>query len=196
MWHQRLGHPSSQTLSRLLSGHQIKVSGYSTSSLCSSCQLGRKTKLSFLPSSCVTTGPLQLIHTDVWGPTPLSSISGFKYYVIFVDDWSRFTWLFPLRYKSEVFSTFQQFKNLVENQFDLKIKVMRCDNGGEYTSVVFQSFLSSHGIAQQFTSPHTPEQNGMAERNIAILLNLPEPYLRSHHCLLNFGLKWFKHQFT
>ncbi|PRQ16309.1 putative RNA-directed DNA polymerase [Rosa chinensis] len=172
-WHKRLGHPSPQALRRLVSHHQLNVlCSSSPPPLCSDCQLGRRSKLPFVNSSCTTTAPLQIIHSDVWGPTSILSVSGFKYYVLFIDDWSRFTWLFPLHCKSEVFHSFQKFKLLVENQFDTKIKSLRCDNGGEYTSAVFQSFLSNNGIAQQFSCPHTPEQNGMAERKHRHLIEL------------------------
>ena len=73
------------------------------------------TQLPFSPSHSCTKFPLELVHNDVWGPAPISSINGFRYYVIFVDDFTRFTWFFPLRHKSQVFSSFQHFKTTMEN---------------------------------------------------------------------------------
>ena len=86
-----------------------------------------------------------------------------KYYVIFVDDFSRFTWLFLLKQKSEVFTVFLHFKTLVENQFGLKIKTLRTDGGGEYVNNSFKSLCLDHGIHHQLSYPYTPQQNGVAE---------------------------------
>jgi hypothetical protein len=116
-WHLRLGHPSTSTLHHILSTAQLPASktGKNSSCFCRHCPLGKSSKLPFFPSQCNSTAPLQLIHSDVWGPSPVPSISGFKYYVIFIDDWSRYTWLFPLKSKSDVPSIFSHFKALVEN---------------------------------------------------------------------------------
>jgi len=91
-------------------------------------------------------------------------MSGCRFYVIFVDDFSRFTWLYPLINKSEVFSYFVKFKLLVEKQFSTSIKQFQTDNGGEYTSTQFKHFLEKHGILHRRTCPHTSQQNGVAER--------------------------------
>ena len=107
---------------------------------------------------------LQLVHSDVWGPAPIPSVLGYKYYVIFVDDFGRFTWLFLLKQKSEVFNVFLHFKALVENQFRVKIKTLRTDGGGEYVNNSFKSFCLNHGIHHQLSCPYTPQQNGVAER--------------------------------
>ena len=98
---------------------------------------------------------LVVVHSDVWGPAPLSSILGFSYYMIFVDDYTRFTWLFLLKHKHEVLSVFKHFKALVENQFSTKLKVLRTDNGTKYTNSAFQAFCSSHSILHQTSCPHT-----------------------------------------
>lgn len=172
LWHRRIGHPSSYTLHHLLANEQLHFPSAKSSFVCSDCQLGWHSMLPFPTSSSFTSSPPELVHTDVWGPAPTSSVTGFRYYIIFVDDWSRFTWLFPLRHKSDVFTTFQHFKSLVEKQFNLQIKTLRCDNGGEYTSTSFRTFLANHGIQQQFSCPHTPEQNGLAERKHHHILEL------------------------
>ncbi len=108
--------------------------------------------------------PLELVHSDVWGPAPISSINGFRYYVIFVDDFTRFTWFFPLRHKSQVLSSFQHFKNTMENFLGKSVKVLCTDCGSEYTHNEFRNFCSTNGILHQFTCPHTSQQNGVAER--------------------------------
>ena len=77
-------------------------------------------------------GALELIHSDVCGPMPSSSISGYVYYVSFIDDYSHKTWIYFLKYKDEVFNKFKEFKALIENLSERKIKIPRSDNGGEY----------------------------------------------------------------
>ena len=112
----------------------------------------------------VSTSLLELVHSDVWGPSPLTSLLGFNYYVIFVDDYSWFTWLFLLKHKNEVLSVFKHFKSMVETQFSSKLKILRTNNGSEYINNDFKSFCSISGILHQSSRPHTFEQNGVLER--------------------------------
>jgi transposase InsO family protein len=101
---------------------------------------------------------------------PSSSISGYVYYVSFIDDYSRKTWIYFLKTKDEVFSKFKEFKALIENLSERKIKILRSDNGGEYTSKEFVNFCKDVGIKRELTTPYNPQQNGVAERkNITIL---------------------------
>jgi transposase InsO family protein len=101
---------------------------------------------------------------------PLSSISGYVYYVSFIDDYSRKTWLYLLKSKDEVFNKFKEFKALIENLYKRKIKIIRSDNGGEYTSKEFMNFCKYVGIKRELTTPYNPQQNDVAERkNITIM---------------------------
>ncbi|KAI0524563.1 hypothetical protein KFK09_003940 [Dendrobium nobile] len=118
------------------------------------------------------SAPFMLIHTDVWGPAPVSSLNNSRYYMIFIDDHTRFGWLYLMNTKSEILTKFQQFASLIQNQFNTKIKTLRSDAGGEYTSYLFKSYLLAQGIAQQFCCPHTPEQNGLVERKHSHLLDI------------------------
>lgn len=118
-------------------------------------------KLPFVESSLVSIAPLELIYSDVW-TSPVFSIDGFKYYVVFIDHFSKYVWLYPLKHKSDVLSTFTAFKALVENYFKSKSVTLYSDNGGEY--IALRSFLSSKGITYLTTPPHTPEHNGISER--------------------------------
>ena len=86
------------------------------------------------------------------------------YFATFIDDFSQKTWIYFLKGKDEVFSKFKEFKALVENSTNRKIKVLRSDNGGEYTSKDFNSFCKSTGIKREFTVPYNPQQNGVAEQ--------------------------------
>ena len=105
-----------------------------------------------------------LVHSDVCEPMSVHSFNGYNYYVTFIDDYSRKTWIYFLKAKSEVFERFWEFKTLVENQSGKKIRVLRTDNEGEYTSNEFMKYCSTKGINKEHTVPHTPQQNGVAER--------------------------------
>lgn len=142
VWHQRLGHPSSSVFQQLLKNQNLPLSGSEDKTrICESCQLGKSKQLPFCESTRISTSPLEIIHSDVW-TSPVSSLSGSKYYVLFVDDYSRFTWLYPLLNKSDVYQCFVKFTLLVENLFSTKIKQLQSDNGGEYTSTLFKQFLT------------------------------------------------------
>lgn len=132
--------------------------------MCDACQLGKSSHLSFSDSQFVATRPLQRVHCDLWGPSPVLSVQGFKYYVIFIDHWSRYCRFFPLKYKSDFYSTFCKFQSLVENQFNSKLGIFQCDGGGEFISQQFLSHLARCGIQQHISCPYTPQQNGLAER--------------------------------
>jgi transposase InsO family protein len=95
---------------------------------------------------------------------PLKSLGGSLYYVIFIDDYSRKTLLYLLKTKDEVFSKFQDFKAEIENLTNKKIKTLRTNNGGEYTSKEFVDFCKSAGIRRDLTVPHNPQQNGVPKR--------------------------------
>ena len=91
---------------------------------------------------------LELVHSDVFGPMPVPSLGKSMYYVSFIYDFSRNTWIYFLRKKSEVFEKFKEFKALVESQTEKKIKVLRTDNGGEFCKKEFEEFCKKCGIAR------------------------------------------------
>jgi len=109
-----------------------------------------------------TSAPLELIFSDVWGPAPIFSSDGFRYFVIFIDAHTKHIWYYPLVVKSDVFSTFQCFQTLVERQFSLKIKPVQTDWGGEYRKL--NKFFQTIGFHHRLICPHTHEQNGTVER--------------------------------
>ena len=163
LWHARFGHPQDRVLSHILQ-KSVNPSLSVISQFCKHCTQGKMTQLPFSHSNTIASSPLEIVYSDVWGPAPISSINGFRYYVSFIDAYSRFTWFFPLKYKSQVLSSFMHFKNTMENLLGTTIKIFRTDCGGEYSKNSFQSFCSSHGILHQFTCPHTSQQNGVSER--------------------------------
>ena len=166
LWHHRLGHPSDKVLNISLSFiDRVCISSTNkTLSHCKHCLSGKMHQFSFPISNFHASKPLELVHSDVWDPAPVKSSNDFQYYVLFVDAYSKFTWLYLLKHKSDVLEVFKFFKAFVENQLNSKIKILKSDNGGEYTSNAFKHFCASHGITHQFSCPHTPQQNGVAER--------------------------------
>ncbi|KAG7599419.1 Integrase catalytic core [Arabidopsis suecica] len=157
MWHARLGHPHSRALKLMLPS----ISFDHTS--CEACILGKHCKSVFPKSSTIYEKCFDLVHSDVW-TSPCLSRDNNKYFVTFIDEKSKYTWITLLPSKDRVFEAFINFQHYVTNQFNAKIKVLRTDNGGEYTSQKFKEHLTKHGILHQTSCPYTPQQNGVAER--------------------------------
>ncbi|RVX04050.1 Retrovirus-related Pol polyprotein from transposon TNT 1-94 [Vitis vinifera] len=137
LWHHRLGHASTDILAK---SHRLPT---------------------HLSLSCASK-PLELVHTDLWGPASVKSTSGARYFILFLDDYSRYTWFYPLQTKDQALPAFKKFKLQVENQFDAKIKCLQSDNGGEFRS--FKTFLQQTGIFHRFSCPYNSAQNGRVER--------------------------------
>jgi hypothetical protein len=130
VWHQRLGHPSISILQHLFRHQHLPLLGLvSQSTVCECCQLGKSKQLPFSESIRSSSSPLEVIHFDVW-TSPVPSLSGCKFYVLFIDEYSWFTWLYPIMNKNEIFQCFIKFKLLVENLFSTTIKYFQTDNGG------------------------------------------------------------------
>ncbi|MDV3180574.1 MAG: hypothetical protein Q8829_02745, partial [Candidatus Phytoplasma australasiaticum] len=127
-WHNRLGHPSTRILSHVLSSQNLCASHSTKTLSCNACFCNKSHKLPFGTNSLVSTAPLQLVYTDVWGPCELS-VDKFRYYVIFVDHFSKYTWLYPMHKKSDVSILFPKFKSLVEKYFQLPLISLYSDNG-------------------------------------------------------------------
>ena len=107
---------------------------------------------------------LELVHSNVCGPLQVESIGGSRYFVTFIDDYSRCVSIHFIKYKTEVFEKFKHFEAMVTKECGLPIRKLRTDNGGEYMSKDFQTYLALKGIEHQLTVPHSPQQNGVAER--------------------------------
>lgn len=166
IWHKRLGHLNMRSMNLMKNG---LVSGMvfdnTNFNPCIACIEGKQTKLPFPKKSFNRSQELLgLVHTDVCGPMQVASLNGSHYFVTFIDDFSRKTFIYFMNRKNEVFEKFKLFKVLVENQQSRKIKILRSDNGGEYVNGVFQEYLRSCGIKHETTVPHCSQQNGVAER--------------------------------
>jgi transposase InsO family protein len=104
------------------------------------------------------------VHIDIVGPTTTKGLKGEKYFMLLVDDYRRMIEVFFLRNKSKDFEKFKVYKEMVENEMDSKIKCLRSDNGGEFTSKEFMDYFRRHGIKRKFSIARTPQQNGVVER--------------------------------
>ena len=132
---------------------------------CEACVSGKHHRSPF--PVCADTHskePLDLIHSDVCGKLNTKLLGGAEYFLTFVDDKTRYVWVYPLKHKDEVFEHFLEWKALVEKSNGLKLKAIHTDNGGEYSSKKFESYFKSEGIRHERTVPKTPVQNGIAER--------------------------------
>jgi hypothetical protein len=165
LWHRRYAHINYQALpflKRMVEGIPELQSTHE--GICKGCALGKNIKKPFPSNNNRSKEILDLIHSDVCGSMPVKSLGGSLYYVTFIGDYSRKTWLYLLKTKDEVFNKFQEFKAEIENLRNKKIKILRTDNGGEYTSKEFVAFCKLAGIRRELTVPHNPQQNGVAER--------------------------------
>lgn len=105
-----------------------------------------------------------MIHSYVWGPSPTNTISGARWFVTFVDDCTRMTWLYLLKRKDEVFGVFNTFHTMIQTQFSAKIKILRSDNWGEYAGRDFSKYFHKYGLIHEFSCSQTLQQNDVAER--------------------------------
>ena len=180
-WHPRLGHVNYETVRQLFTQHMGKdtdsiLAGRSLAPLsaanpppaCDACHLGKSHRAS-LPkvSTSRSKAPLELVHSDICGPFRIPSLGGARYFILFIDDFSRYVWFRPMQYKSEATAAFKAYQAQAERQHSSaghRIKELRFDGGGEFRSSNFRAYLESIGIRVQQTSADTSEQNGVAER--------------------------------
>lgn len=182
LWHMRYGHLNFGDL-KLLSTKEM-VRGLSPidppNQVCEGCLLGKHARNSF-PKEATSraTNPLQLIHTDLCGPITPPSLGKNNYFILFIDDFSRKTWVYFLKEKSQAFEAFKIFKAMVEKEKGLKIKSMRSDRGGEFLSKDFIKYCENNGIRRFLTAPYSPQQNGVVERKNRTILNMVRSMLKN-----------------
>ena len=122
---------------------------------CSFCILGKFAKLPFATVEHTSNAPFQIIHSDIWGPSSILFFHGYRYFVVFIDDFTRFSWIYFLKNKSDVYDIFLNFKALIETQFSTKIKAFHSDWGSEYQKL--NKYFQSNGIIHQIACPYTHE---------------------------------------
>ncbi|KAG8501711.1 hypothetical protein CXB51_004699 [Gossypium anomalum] len=149
VWHSRLGHPCKNTLLKALSHCNVSFDTNKESFSYVACHLGKEHKLPFFMSETKYSAHLQLVIADVWGPAPITS-NGFRFYVAFTDTYTRYTWVYFLRKKSEVLIVFLNFHRQAERFLGLQLRAIQTDGGGEFQ--VLRQYLTQHGILQRLPS--------------------------------------------
>jgi transposase InsO family protein len=152
--------------------------------VCESCVLSKHHRSSFAKEvNWKANKALELVHTDVCGPIKPMSTGQNRYFLTFIDDFSRKTWIYFLKRKSEVFNCFKDFKAIVEKQSGYKIRTVRSDQGGEYTANDFEVFYTQQGIRHQTTPAYTPQLNSVAERKNRTILDIARSLLKAKKLL-------------
>ncbi|CAI5956031.1 unnamed protein product [Closterium sp. NIES-65] len=210
LWHHRLGHPSVQRLRAMHS--RYLVSGLprvlpalppSPAPTCLPCVEGRQRAAPHSSSFPPTTAPLQMLHMDVWGPARVRGQGQERYFLIVVDDYSRYTSVFPLRTKGEVpdvlIPWIRRARLQLSERFHSDFPVLRLhsDRGGEFSSDLLAAYCAEHGIEQSFTLPASPQQNGVAERRIGLVMEVARTSLihaAAPHFLWPFAVRYAAHQ--
>ncbi|KAJ0522195.1 putative RNA-directed DNA polymerase [Helianthus annuus] len=169
-WHKRLGHISQQGLIELSKQQVLGDLKNCDISFCESCVLGKQKRVKFSKGKHSSKGVLDYVNSDLWGPARTETLGGGRYFLSIIDDYSRRVWVYVLKHKSDTFKKFQEWKVLVENQTEKKVKKLRTDNGLEFCNHEFDKFCKENGIARHLTIPGTPQQNGLAERMNRTLL--------------------------
>ncbi|CAI7806674.1 unnamed protein product [Closterium sp. NIES-53] len=210
LWHHRLGHPSVPCLRGMHS--RLLVSGLPRSlpplpplpaPPCLPCVEGRQRAAPHSSSFPPTTAPLQTLHMDVWGPARVSGQGHERYFLLVVDDYTRYTTVFPLRSKGEVSTVLIPWIRTVRLQLrarfgqDLPVLRLHTDTGGEFSSDLLRDFCRGEGITQSFTLLDSPQQNGIAERRIGLVMEVARTsmiHAAAPHFVWPFAVRYAAHQ--
>ncbi|KAI3692065.1 hypothetical protein L6452_31874 [Arctium lappa] len=174
LWHRRMCHMNFKTMNKLVKNNLVRglpQKVFSCDDHCVACLKGKQHK-TYHKSKEINTisSPLNLLHLDLFGPTNVMSIGKKSYCLVIVDDFSRFTWVYFLRTKDETSGLIKSFVLRVENQTNLRVKVIRSDNGTEFKNNDLNNLCEEKGIERQYSAPRTPQQNGVAERRNRTLI--------------------------
>ncbi|KAK2989169.1 hypothetical protein RJ640_014132 [Escallonia rubra] len=171
LWHRRMGHPSSQPLIHL---PIVSVVSPSLKTICDVCCRAKHTRTVFPDSTSRAMDIFGLIHCDIWGPYRVSTISGAKYFLTIVDDYSRAVWVYLMHDKGQTGTLLRNFCNMVHTQFGKLVKIIQSDNGHEFDSQSMTQFYNDHGILHQISMVDTPKQNGRVERKHRHILEVAQ----------------------
>jgi transposase InsO family protein len=176
VWHFRLGHLNFKDVKKLKDDEMVRdlsLGKMDKEITCETCIKGKQTRLPF-PKSTENSKRelLELIHTDICGPMRVTSPSGARYFITFIDDMSRHTTVYTIKERSHALDCFKRYKQMSEKRTGKVIKILRSDNGAEYCSNAFRDYLNQNGIKRELNVEYSPQQNGVAERMNRTLLNV------------------------
>lgn len=160
-WHSKLGHSNVSIVKKVLNNNNISFQKNSVPYICTYCQMCKSHKFAFPVSETNYTKPLELIASDLWGPAPINTDYGYKYYVSFVDAYSRYVWIYFLGSKYETHNVVLQFIAQAEKQINCQLKVMQTDGGSEFQPL--KEYFQRKGIIHRITFLYTSEQYGLVE---------------------------------
>ncbi|CAI7905741.1 unnamed protein product, partial [Closterium sp. NIES-54] len=210
LWHHRLGHPSLPRLRGMAS--RVLVSGLLRSfpplppwpdPTCVPCVEGRQRAAPHSSEFPPTEAPLQTLHMDMWGAARVCGQGHERYFLLVVDDYSRYTTVFPLRSKGEVTEVLIDWIRVARLRLresfgsDFPVLRLHSDRGGEFSSVCLEAFCRAHGIRQTFTLPASPQQNEIAERRIGMVMDVARTsmiHAAAPHFLWPFAVQYAVHQ--
>ena len=179
LWHARLGHVNNRSIYRMVNLNLLPKFDININNKCEICTESKFARQSFKSVQERSNELLSLIHSDLCDFKAIPSHGGKNYFITFIDDCSKYCYVYLLHSKDEALNSFKTYKAEVENQLEKKIKVIRSDRGGEYESAAFSDFCAQYGIVHQTTAPYTPQQNGVAERKNRTLREMINSMLNS-----------------
>lgn len=179
LWHYRLGHPNFLYLSKMFPSLFINKNPLSFD--CEICQFAKHTRNSYSRLTYKPSKPFSLIHSDVWGPSRVNTLTEKRWFISFIDDHTRLTWVFLMKSKSEVSEIFQKFHCMINTQFQTQIQTLKTDNGKEFFNSTLGTYLIQHGIIHLSSCVDTPQQNGVAERKNRHLLEVARSLMFATH---------------
>lgn len=186
-WHERFGHQNIFHVKQYLKNAGINFSDHDRGDFfCEGCIKGKHHRMPFINSQNRAGNVGQLVHSDVCGPMHEISFGGSKYFVLFKDDYSNYRTVYFIQKKSEVAQLVEKYVRNVKSSTSYTVAAIRTDNGLEYINNYVKTFTDNHGIQHQRTVPHTPEQNGRAERDMRTVVEAARSMIHSKNLSLKY----------
>lgn len=190
LWHQRLGHLNFKNLARITGRELVRgvpKIGRSEPHVYGPCQLGKQVRSSHKKTNHIaTTHCLELLHMDLMGPTRTESLGGKRYILVLVDDYSCYTWVDFMREKSETCELVKRICQRVQNEKGFSITQIRSDHGREFDFSELEAYCDEIGITYQFSTPKTPQQNGVDERKNRVIQEMARVMLHGKKVARHF----------
>ena len=190
LWHKRLSHLNFKNINKLSRKHLaigIPPVSFSKEKPCPGCEMGKQKRASFKTKQNFSISePLHMLHMDLFGPVNVQTRAGKRYTLVIVDEYTRYCWVVFLRNKSEAAAEIISLIKQIELKYKRKVCQLRSDNGTEFQNATLESFCNDTGISQNFSSAHTPEQNGVVERKNRTLIEAARSMLNESGLPTNF----------
>ena len=180
-WHERFGHLHFEALKRLSAKEMVRGLPCldHVEQFCDICVLTKQRRLPFpQQASFRAKEKLELVHGDLCGPVTLATPGGRRYFLLLVDDLSRYMWVMILGSKGEAADAIRRAQVGVEAESGRKLRVLRTDNGGEFTAAEFASYCADEGIQRHYSAPYSPQQNGVVERRNQTVVGMARALLK------------------